>query len=462
MMKHIIGFVLLISSYSFAQSQEVLNYPEFMNWVRSNHPLTKQADLYLELGQQELRRARGGFDPFIYGDVNEKEYNSIRYYNRTEGGISIPTMAGIEFNGFYEQNSGVYLNPESNVPQQGLLGAGAVFNLGQGLFIDSRRAALRKAQLYVESSSVERIQMLNNLFVEANRAYWNWAAFYKNREVLEEGVRLAEIRLEGIKDSYILGDLPAIDTVEAYTQVLNRKYRLEAVNFDYYNALQQLNVFLWDDSEKPFYLSETIVPQDINEEFLLNIHPENLWIALENHPEKLLLDFNIADLEIERRLRADQLKPSIKLKYNVLAPTFDQFQYVPLFENNYTFGISFRSPLFLRRERGALGLTKARIDMRQYDRDLRVVRLEANLRRDIAQFENLKNQYSIFSANVVNLERLLEGEIVRFEIGESSLFLINAREVSLIESRLILNDLAAKRNISYAKMLNAAGLGFED
>jgi hypothetical protein len=52
--------------------------------------------------------------------------------------------------------------------------------------------------------------------------------------------------------------------------------------------------------------------------------------------------------------------------------------------------------------------------------------------------------------------------MMRFEIGESSLFLVNAREVSLISAQTTLNDLAAKRKAAYAKMLNAAGLGFDD
>jgi outer membrane protein TolC len=52
--------------------------------------------------------------------------------------------------------------------------------------------------------------------------------------------------------------------------------------------------------------------------------------------------------------------------------------------------------------------------------------------------------------------------MVRFDIGESSLFLVNAREVSLISAQLTLNDLSGKRKSAYAKLLNAAGLGFEE
>jgi outer membrane protein TolC len=109
-----------------------------------------------------------------------------------------------------------------------------------------------------------------------------------------------------------------------------------------------------------------------------------------------------------------------------------------------------------------LGLTKAKIDFKQNDRDLKFVQLRTKLEAEINQFQTLQQQLGIYGANILGLERLLEGEQTRFQIGESSLFLINAREVSLLDGRLILNDLAAKRKIAYVQMLNAAGLGFDE
>jgi hypothetical protein len=67
----------------------------------------------------------------------------------------------------------------------------------------------------------------------------------------------------------------------------------------------------------------------------------------------------------------------------------------------------------------------------------------------------------MFTENVKSLQALLAGEMRRFEIGESSLFLVNAREVSVFDSRLTLNELATKLRISYAKTRYSAGLGFE-
>jgi outer membrane protein TolC len=70
-------------------------------------------------------------------------------------------------------------------------------------------------------------------------------------------------------------------------------------------------------------------------------------------------------------------------------------------------------------------------------------------------------QIVTFSQNVASLTTLLQGELRRFEIGESSLFLVNAREVSLFNSMLTLNELVSKRRINFAKTRFAAGLGFE-
>jgi hypothetical protein len=60
------------------------------------------------------------------------------------------------------------------------------------------------------------------------------------------------------------------------------------------------------------------------------------------------------------------------------------------------------------------------------------------------------------------LEALLTGETRRFEIGESSLFLVNAREVAVFDSRVTLNELSAMMHIAYAKTRFAAGLGFAE
>ena len=58
---------------------------------------------------------------------------------------------------------------------------------------------------------------------------------------------------------------------------------------------------------------------------------------------------------------------------------------------------------------------------------------------------------------VLNAERLLQGEQIRFESGESSVFLLNAREAALVGARLKLAELQAKYAQTQATLRWAAG-----
>ena len=56
-----------------------------------------------------------------------------------------------------------------------------------------------------------------------------------------------------------------------------------------------------------------------------------------------------------------------------------------------------------------------------------------------------------------NAERLRQGEQTRFESGENSVFLLNAREVALVSARLKLAELQAKYAQTQVTLRWAAG-----
>jgi len=281
-------------------------------------------------------------------------------------------------------------------------------------------------------------------------------------QILEGGVKLAEERFQMVKVSYIQGDFPAIDTVEAYTQVMDRIFRLQSAQIQFFKSTQFLNTFLWDENNEPVDLMESVYPENVLDQTVFDYNKESMREYIFRHPELLLTDYDIESLQIDRRFKTNMLLPLVKVNYNFLVEDLNQFNLSPFLENNYKFGINFAMPLFLRGERGDLGLAKAKINFKTYERDLKLLKLTTKLESEIFNFETVEKQLGVFTNNVTGLQMLLRGEMTRFEIGESSLFLVNAREVSLIAAQTTLNDLAAKRKSAYAKMLNAAGLGFED
>lgn len=455
-------FLLLSSASLLAQEVQKLSFEDYMKWVQDFHPISIQANLNLRLGQMEVRKARGGFDPMLYGNLDKKEFNQSTYFEKREAGVLVPTWMGVELMGNFEQNSGAYLNSERNVPTNGLLSAGAAVNLGQGLLLDDRRATLQKAKLYEQATAVERLNFRNELNLQATAAYWKWAAAYENKLVLEEGVKLAEVRFNGIKRSYELGDQAAIDTVEALSQLLNRQYRLQLADITFFENTQVLNTYLWNDSGEPMLLDSAIIPQALSQ--FLNPAPEaeELRTLVGRHPELLLTDFDLASLNVEKRLRTQELLPVVKLKYNFLTENLADARPSPLFENNYKWGVTVYTPLFLRRTRGELGSTIAKLEIKQTGRNLKEQQLRTKLEAELNSWKVLNQQVRTLAENVKSLDALLTGETRRFEIGESSLFLVNAREVAVFDARVTLNELSSRLQIANAKARFAAGVGFTE
>ena len=138
--------------------------------------------------------------------------------------------------------------------------------------------------------------------------------------------------------------------------------------------------------------------------------------------------------------------PSLNLRYNFLRQDFglNKLLVAPLFENNYKFGIQFGVPLFQREARGNLRSTN--IKLNEVDLSLQQTRLEIlnKVRASFSEVNAYQTQVTIFQSNTENQRLLLKAEESRFSVGESSMFLVNARENNLIAANQKLIDLKAK------------------
>ena len=102
---------------------------------------------------------------------------------------------------------------------------------------------------------------------------------------------------------------------------------------------------------------------------------------------------------------------------------------------NYKWGVNFSFPLFLRKERGALAQTKIKIQDTQLYRDNKRLELQNKILAYAEQTEVLQNQVERIAIQVYNYQLLYNGEIQKFDAGESTLFLINSRQQKLIEAQ---------------------------
>ncbi|MFN6178722.1 MAG: TolC family protein [Flavobacteriales bacterium] len=452
--------LLLVAPLS-AQVPVVLTREAFVRLVLENHPMARQAALRPELGAMAVRSARGGFDPMATVDYDEKLYDDKTYFQLFDAGLKVPTWFGVELFAGFQENSGDLLDPQAFTPSDGLLKVGGQLSLGQGLFIDQRRATLRRSEAYLRATQAERIQMLNDLLLQALSDHTDWVAAYRALEVSNNAVTLATIRLDAIRGSWRGGDRAAIDTLEAYLQVQDRQMRQQQADLAFRNAGLRLSDHLWDADQRPLELQPNVVPEptDLTSPLTFTLADTSIARAIDAHPLLAQASARIEQLDIDRRLRSEYLKPELDLKYQWLGDggAANNAENVTLLGEGYQFGVGFKMPLFLRRERGELSLAKLRLTDASLglERDRLRIRNRINARlNDIAVFGS---QVQLGGEMVVNNERLLGGELQRFEAGESSLFLVNAREVPLIDARIRQVDLEARLRKSFFALDHEAG-----
>ncbi len=155
---------------------------------------------------------------------------------------------------------------------------------------------------------------------------------------------------------------------------------------------------------------------------------------LDTHPKLKSLDYKYESLDIERRLKANQLLPTIDLQYNFLTTTPDISN--SFNADNYKSGVNISVPLFLRKERGELKLAKVKLQDTDYER----ISTKLTLKNKIIAIQNELQSFELqneLTENVItDYEQLVSAEERRFFVGESSLFLVNSRESKLIDSKL--------------------------
>lgn len=436
-MKHFIYLIFsLFSLTSF--SQEISNeftYEEFLAYVKKFHPLTKQADLKISEAQAKLLKARGSFDPKIESTFNQKEYGDKKYYSLFNGSFKIPTWYGIEIKAAFDNNEGIYLNPENTVPNQGLTSIGISVPVGQGLWINERMAELKKAKLYQSVNEAERKIMITEVIVEASQSYFNWKRSHSEVKLYENYLENSMIRHQGIIKSVQLGDKSKIDSVEAGILVKSRRLNLENAKLKLIKAKLELSKYLWSEDNVPLEVGDNLYPEEQLKSTIL--HTLNLadlnGLSSENHPKLHALEQKIAIQSIDKRLSANSLLPKIDLSYNYLSEpsAIDNYRF-----EDYKFGVNFYFPLFLRKERANLKLAKIKLQDYQYTLDFERLSIGNKIEAGKQEILSLQNQMEINSSLVNDYELMLDGEERLFEMGESSLFVINSRENSLVSAKI--------------------------
>lgn len=456
----LLSILLSVNSIAGDSTHHVLTKDDFITIVKLYHPVAKQADIQVERANANVQQSRGAFDPEIGTTLDRKTFDGKLYYSYFKPELTIPTWYGIDLKAGLEEILGSRVSSESTLGQTSYVGVKISANQ---LFFDKRRATLRQAQAFQQQTAEERKLAVNNLLFDGLAAYWNWVEKYCSYKIISSAVAVGEERLRFVTLEFEQGLRPAIDTIEAITQLQTFYFQESAMLLAFRNAGVELSNYLWLENNSPAQWTDLILPDtsDFDNAAAADAIPDlnALLSAVEEHPKLRSINYKIDLLEIEKKLKAQSLMPKLSLSGNILSKGYKYPQEVnlPLLENNHKVGFSFAMPLFLRDARGAYSAAKLKIFETDLERNNTRLQIENKTRSYYNELMAVRQQLNIIISTNINYMKLYQGERLKFETGESSLFLLNARQTKVLETSQKLIELKAKWQKAYISLLWSSG-----
>ncbi|MEZ4720509.1 MAG: TolC family protein [Flavobacteriales bacterium] len=457
----ILAVLIPIASSLYGQSENdsTLTVSEYIRLVHQYHPLIRKAELQTSKGQATVLSARGSFDPKLFGSADQKIFQDVDYYRHLTGGIQFPTRLGVKAEGFYKQANGNYLNPELTLPTEGLFGASVYVPIGEGLLFDEARLQWKRANIWNNASEAQRKSMVNQVLFEAVIAYWDWFEAYHLFELYANAAETALERQQWVVQKATIGERPFIDTLESSTQVYQRQIKANEALMKLQTSTLKLSTFLWVDDSTVLYVNPQTQPQKPEDaaEFAAKA-PESIpdiQTLISNHPDQQLalakVDLKSADL----RWKKEQLKPDLNLKYSKLI-NGQNTDYA--LGNDHMIGLEVGMPMLMRKERGELRL--AQLELREYELDAQQKgqQIKVYVQSSMAERQRLNNQVQLTRTSSLAFSTLMNAEKELFELGESSLFLLNRRELNSLQASGEYYQSIASLGKSTAKLYYSMGV----
>ncbi|MGD9681254.1 MAG: TolC family protein [Candidatus Obscuribacterales bacterium] len=415
-----------------------LTVEDTMDIVDTSYPKILQGRIAVDKAEAKHLESKGAFDPF-YKHISEfKRIQDITVTGKAknalhnEGQIELPTKSGVRMFGRFRVNPNDASTPFLQSGQSGEYTAGLLIPLLQGLGINKDRALEQKAGLGRVISRINLNLSRMNVLYDAAITYWDWIVAYKKLQVTTALLELGEAQEVLVRQRVADGDLPAILIAEAEKEVRKRRGDQIGATRSMAKAGFKLALFLSGraESQPPSlspanFIEPEIKPREISEADIASATKR----ALSKRPELQLIDLRRDVARVELRLARNLMLPQVNLIYRQGADTGTNGIGMVLGG-----GVEMSVPLRQRRARGLA--RQAELDLKDLDIEEQFLRQRITLEVEDAASE-VNAAFGRLNQAEEELERarrVEQGEQARFDLGDSSLLVVNLRQRARAEA----------------------------
>lgn len=426
--------LLIISILNLSGQSKDLSYNQFINIIKEQNPHYQTSKNLSSIGAHVQKSAQGNYDPVIQSKIENKFFSGKNYYinQNTEIKQALYTSQYLKIG--YEYGQGIYNGNDKNTPITGLPYVGIEADILQGLLFDKRRAEIIKSNHYKTFYEKEGENQMNEVLLLASNAYFDYLCTQKINTLLKQFLNISLQRFLAIKELAAAGEKPSMDTVEAaifyQTRELEWLYNLQELNKKSNDIQQWLN--------EPFDTLST-VKEEIKSYFQSAQNQKQIPTDLNLHPQigSYLAKQKITETEL--RLKKELIKPKLSVSYNFLSHSHPDIP-INFSTSNYKWSANFSFPLFFRQSYHQYKISQLEVSNIQFEKQNKYNQLNSKQNATLSNIQLLEEQIRITEKSTELNKILVQAEKLKFDAGESSLFLLNARETKWLETEIKLAE----------------------
>jgi outer membrane protein TolC len=302
--------------------------------------------------------------------------------------------------------------------------------------IDGRRADLEKTRLGRRVADLGIQQQRIAILQAATVRYWLWVAAGRRYDVAKSLFDIAFNREKLLEQAVEIGQLPAFEVLDNKRIIEQRRSALVQARRAIEQASYDLSLFYRDERTQPVIPGDDRLPPAFPE-------PDNLddarlrtdiEEALTRRPEVGRLSAQRDQVGVDRRLANNRRLPGVDFILSYDRELGERR--VVRGPNEVRAGINFELPFQRRTAVGQERAAEARI--RQFDQRVQFQRdqIEVEVRDAVSAVRRAFEGVGVLRAEVTATKRVEDAERQRYQLGESTLFVLNQRELQTADAEL--------------------------
>ncbi len=377
--------------------------------------------------------AFAAFEPRVNLSSEGKDYgNDLQYrLDRAEARVGLP--GGIDLVGGATQGTGAFINPERKTPTEGLVNLGISAPLGGALIFSDRQYEWGASTRNLEIAEAKLDRTERTAILNAVKVYTFWQAQSEVQGAVDEALAVAAERLRLVREAFRLGERSEMDTLEAYLSWVDRRA----------DAAMQANLTAGAIAD----VEQLLRGADTAGVDLTGMRPQSLPVVLGT---SRLESRSIPELEmVNSALRRERLATTTAWAQWLPAPYVDyrmlQWGGSAWNPESVQWKVGLTVPLFNQKARAELAGAQARLRAAQANATATQNQFDIVRVQLAQQVLALDSELKALTASETAAYALLQQERRRFDLGESTMFILASRETKYLEA-------VQKRTLTSAKL----------